>query len=355
MSAEDDDLSYEEVEEVYEIDEEGNEWLVTEEYEEVDDDDVDTSNTPAVVIANLGALDGNSRNMNNTFPSLSSRFQGYRKDQARGDTSTVLGDTSTVQVSNTSPKPTRSGAGEEASEAVKRLNLGSRFKSLVARPPHGAGAPNNEGARPPAPSPSDPEPTEARGGATQPRKTRQVRRVRKPRGGGGGGGEAEVQVPASAELEKGEAEGANQPKAVYTLSVVRDETTGREISRTATGKKPPHYQPQGPNEKRYMTTTYRKSRTNPVNRHREVEETTVTYEKPRSPIFEETLPASALLPTNELNPARKTNQWEQPVWVKNKMEAGSTIRAGASLEKPITAATTNRKNAGALSFTIERA
>jgi hypothetical protein len=357
MSAEEEDLSYEEVEEVYEIDEEGNEWLVTEEYEEVDEDEDDAA--PAVVIANLGALDRNSRNAGNSFPSMSSRFHGNHKGQARGDVSTVFGDTSTVQVSNTSPKVNRNGAGSEASDAVKRLTIGSRFKNLVARPAHGVEAPNEGVQQAPVPAPATaagPEPG-TNAGASVPKKTRQVRRVRKPRGGGGGGGgDAEDQVLQVADLGKDEeVEEANQPKAVYTISVVRDETTGKEISRTVTGKKPPHYQPQGPNEKRYMTKVYRKSRTNPVNRHREVEETTVTYEKPRSPIFEQTLPASALLPTNELNPARKTNQWEQPVWVKNKMEAGSTIRTGANLEKPITSATTTRKNAGALSFTIERA
>jgi hypothetical protein len=363
MSAEDEDLSYEEVEEVYEIDEEGNEWLVTEEYEEVDEDEDEdeddaprSSSSPAVVIANLGALDRNSWNAGNSFPSMKSRFHGNHKDQARGDVSTVFGDTSTVQVSNTSPKASRNGAGSEASEAVKRLTIGSRLKNLVARPPQALGAPS-EGAPQQAPAPAaGPGQGTEDGGAPQTKKTRQVRRIRKPRGGEKDG-EAQGQVSEVPELGKDDEEvDANQPTAVHTVSVVRDETTGRELSRTVTGKKPPHYQPQGPNEKRYMTKTYRKTRTNPVNRHKEVEETVVTYEKPRSPIFEQTLPASALLPTNELNPARKTSQWEQPVWVKNKMEAGSSIRTGANLEKPITAATTtNRKSAGALSFTIERA
>jgi hypothetical protein len=349
MSAEEDDLSYEEVEEVYEIDEEGNEWLVTEEYEEVDDDDDTTPGNPSVVTANLGALDRNSRNASNSYPSMDSRFHGNQKDQARGDTSTVFGDTSTVQVSNTSPNTSRNGVGLETSEAVKRLNIGSRFKNLVARPPQASETPTKKGVQQ-APAPT--APPVGNEGALQPKKTRHVRRIRKPRGEPGG--DAQDQAPDASNHGEDE-EDANQPKAVYTLSVVRDETTGREISRTVTGKKPPHYQPQGPNEKRYMTKTYLKTRTNPVNRHKEVEETSVTYEKPRSPIFEQTLPSSALLPTNELNPARKTNQWEQPIWVKNKMEAGSSIRTGANLEKPITTATTSRKNAGALSFTIERA
>jgi hypothetical protein len=181
--------------------------------------------------------------------------------------------------------------------------------------------------------------------ALQPMNKRTIRRIRKPR-------EVSDSNARTDSADAAAEEGPNQPAAVYSISVVRDETTGREISRTVTGKKPPHYQPQGPNEKRYMTKTFRKTRTNPVNRHKEVEETTITYEKPKSPIFEQTLPAAALRPTNELNPARRTTNWEQPAWAKNKMEVRI---GGANLEKPITAATTNRKNAGALSFTIERA
>jgi hypothetical protein len=343
-TAEDDEYSYEEVEEVYEVDEDGNEWLVTEEYEEVDDTHTDK---PTVVIANLQELESKSQCFSPASPSTVSRFQSYCKEPVRGDMSTVFGDTSTVQVSNTSPNnaaPRASNrftpcSSEKVEESFKIPNssrsafqvlAGSRLKNLVSRPEQGTEERRALGpVQGETPSPSK----------------RKIRRIRKPREHvEGNNGTDSVDEVAG--------EDPSQPVAVYSLSIVRDETTGREISRTVTGKKPPHYQPQGPNEKRYMTKTYRKTRTNPVNRHKEVEETTITYEKPMSSIYEQTLPAAALKPTTELNPARRTTNWEQPVWVKNKME----VRIGsANLEKPITAATTNRKNAGSLSFTIERA
>jgi hypothetical protein len=357
MTEDDGDYSYEEVEEVYEIDEEGNEWLVTEEYEEVED----SQDTPTVVIANLQELESNSRSLiSNASTSTSSRLQSYFKEPARGDISTVFGDTSTVQISNTSPSASRgrsipcgrdvSGGptkSPSSSRIAKQPSLVSRFKNHVLRPEQGAERPQETGNVPDQESASavlsktaETEP--------QPRSRRKVRRIRKARGD-----EAVNETGAKMEtVYEAVEEDPNQPVAVHSLSILRDETTGREISRAETGKKPPHYQPQGPNEKRYMTKTYRKTRTNPVNRHKEVEETTIAYEKPRSPIFEQTLPAAALRPTPELNPPRKTTSWEKPVWVKNKMEAGSSCFD--NLEKPVTTATTTRKNAGALSFTIER-
>lgn len=368
MSDADDDTLYEE--EIIEIDEDGNEWLVeVEEYEEEvtddegGDDDAFFPLPTTIVVSNLQALDDN----NSVQPSLLSQSNHSKA---------VDSCTPTVLVSNRNKKtPPPPNTTDNAK------GLGSRFKNLMKRsdsspkespvyvgpPPPPETAPKRSPvvagkAAPTVPAPVPEAPPR------KVKKTRQIRRVRKPKGtpdgSGGGGDDTDAVVGTTGGTTattntEGNDNNTNEPapKVVYTQTIVRDETTGRELSRESTGRRPPHYQPQGPNEKRYATKTYRKTRVNPVNRHKEVEERTVITEKPRSVSYERELPASALRPTPEHNPARLTTEWEKPSWAvqHGARVAASSLRTGVQLEKPITAATTNRKNAGTLSFTIERA
>jgi len=161
-------------------------------------------------------------------------------------------------------------------------------------------------------------------------------------------------APAAAGAEETE-EDPKEPKLVYTLTVVKDDK-GDEISREETGKAPPRFAPPH-QQKRYVTKKKIRSRVTGFDRKKTVEEITMTYEKPGPFHYEANLPASALRATTERNPARKTTEWEKPVWAKNNVFENSTcgIYSGANLEKPITSATTNKKgDSGSFSFSVER-
>lgn len=332
----DEDVEYDEEfeEEVVEVDEDGNEYIVEYEEEVIDDDD-----------------DGEE------YEEVEEEY--YEEEDVEESPPTPAPAPAPVRAS---PTPTRSTPARVAAPAVpaaktspapvatpkqpqtpadgdkKTGGLGSRFKNMMIRP-----SSEKKEAAP-----------KATAGETKPAvKTRQVRKIRRKKAAEEPSPPAETAgTTTTPEEETGD---PDEPKLIHTLVVVKDDASGKELSRTETGKPPPKFQRPG-QEKRYHTKTV--TRTKVRGNKKTIEVTSKTYEKPRPAKQYETGVKFDTTRSTERHPARKTTDWQQPVWAqKNVLKAGggsSAIYSGANLEKPITTATTRRSNKGQLSFTIER-
>jgi hypothetical protein len=138
-------------------------------------------------------------------------------------------------------------------------------------------------------------------------------------------------------------EAVAEPKVLYTETVVTDHKGNK--TKTTQGRK------IGGSGQRYYTTTKTKTKTD-ANGNVTTIEIATTYERPEYATSDDDL--NAYKRSYKTPHLKEAPQWEKPVWVKQNVLSGTSLKDGRNLEKPITDATKRTTPATFATFKLEK-